>query len=82
MEMRNNSCNGVRLILQQCLHITDENAVAVGFLLLGQTTREALLSWKGLVALRGFFRSSWRFCPRHYVQVLDDKRKSYCLGVL
>lgn len=82
MEMRNNSCNGVRLILQQCLHITDENAVAVGFLLLGQTTREALLSWKGLVALWGFFRSSWRFCPRHYMQVLDDKRKSYCLGVL
>lgn len=82
MEMRNNSFNGVRLTLQQCLHIADAVAVAVGFVLLGQTTREALLSWKGLVALWGFFRSSWHFCPKHYVQVLDDKKKSFCLGVL
>lgn len=80
--MRNNSFDGVGLILQQCLHVADEVAVAVGFVLLGQTTREALLSWKGLEALWGFFSSSWHFCPKHYVQALDDKRKGFCLGVL
>lgn len=57
MEIGNQPFNGARLILQQCLRISDENCVAVGFLLLGRTTREALSSWKGLLVLWGFLRS-------------------------
>lgn len=82
MGIGNNPSNGARLILQQCLRASDENGVAVGFLVLGRTTREALSSWKGLLVLWGFLRSVWGSCPKLCVQLLGAKRRSCCLGVL
>lgn len=46
-QVGNAGFNGVRLALRLCLPMADENRVAVGFLVLGETTREALLSWRG-----------------------------------
>lgn len=74
--------SGVRLALQLCPPIPDEKCGAFGFLLLGETTREALLSWRGWWATRGFCGSGCHSCPKLEVQLLGGEGKSYCLGIL